>query len=443
MTLIKRPGSPYFIACFDIPTPDGKIRRLKKSTKQTKRSEALTEGQRLEALERKRCGAENDVKADKAFSILAAATDAAAKGELSEARARALIAELAECSTGDKLRFCTVRQWAAEWLGMKAATSKAPTLKKYRCSVSAFLGWIGDKADGRLEAVTKSDARAFRDAMHNGWNPPGKKSNGKISTARRTARSANQFARYMSGMFRAAVRENLLIASPFTALEGLPEIDSMEREIFTIAEVGELVATAGKQVWQAEVFSKHASEEEKAARSRDWQGLILLGFYGGPRLGDGARFKKAAVNLTDKYLAFMPEKTDRKKKKLEVPIHSRLAEWLEGQLQVIEDAEFLFPALCRAPISGKAGLSSQFVAIMNAAGIDRKTVRPATEGRKAQHSRSYHALRHSLTSALANSDVSPEIRRKIVGHDSAAVHQVYTHHERKTLAEALEKLPAV
>lgn len=56
---------------------------------------------------------------------------------------------------------------------------------------------------------------------------------------------------------------------------------------------------------------------------------------------------------------------------------------------------------------------------------------------------SYHALRHSLTSALANSDVSPEIRRKIIGHDFAAVHNAYTHHERKTLAEALEKLPAV
>jgi integrase len=52
-------------------------------------------------------------------------------------------------------------------------------------------------------------------------------------------------------------------------------------------------------------------------------------------------------------------------------------------------------------------------------------------------------LRHSLTSALANSDVPEEIRRRIVGHDSKEVHQIYTHHERKTLAAALEKLPNV
>ena len=31
-TLIKRPGSKYWIAAFDVPQPDGTTRRLKKST---------------------------------------------------------------------------------------------------------------------------------------------------------------------------------------------------------------------------------------------------------------------------------------------------------------------------------------------------------------------------------------------------------------------------
>jgi integrase len=62
---------------------------------------------------------------------------------------------------------------------------------------------------------------------------------------------------------------------------------------------------------------------------------------------------------------------------------------------------------------------------------------------RAQHARSFHALRHSLTSTLANLDVSEEIRRRIVGHDSAEVHSGYTHHERETLARAVEKMPSV
>ena len=47
-TLIKRPNSPYWIACFDVPQPDGSIRRLKKSTKAKNHSDAVIEAVRLE-----------------------------------------------------------------------------------------------------------------------------------------------------------------------------------------------------------------------------------------------------------------------------------------------------------------------------------------------------------------------------------------------------------
>jgi len=81
---------------------------------------------------------------------------------------------------------------------------------------------------------------------------------------------------------------------------------------------------------------------------------------------------------------------------------------------------------------------------MAAGKIDRHTKRQGTKGgQRAQHARSFHALRHSLTSALANLDVSEEIRRRIVGHESAEVHAGYTHTERETLARAMAKMPSV
>lgn len=447
-TLIKRPGSPYWIAAFDVPQPDGTVRRLKKSTKKTKRSEALVEAIRLEELDRNASTATGP-QASKAYTILAEAAAAAAKGELSEARARELLSRLCEVSTGESLRFYTVRSWSADWLAVKATTGKPATLRRYTGSVKAFLAWLGDKADVKLEAITKADVRSFRDAIRDGWTekkaPAKKRGNAdKQASYRRSAKTANHFARDIAGMFRSALREGLLLASPCSALERLPEDDSIEREVFTVAEVSKLVHAAGNDDWQSSVFSDRTiGSDTRAARSEDWQGMILVGFYAGARLGDCAHLVWGNVNLARKTLSFMPAKTDRKRKRLEVPLHPRLVTWLHDRTTGKDD-EPLFPVLFKTSVSGNAGLSSQFVAIMDAGKIDRGTKREGTKGgRRAQHSRSFHALRHSLTSTLANADVPEEIRRRIVGHESAEVHSGYTHHERETLARAVEKMPSV
>jgi integrase len=239
------------------------------------------------------------------------------------------------------------------------------------------------------------------------------------------------------------MRDGLILSNPAAALARLPELDSTEREVFTVAEVGKLVQTAGKPAWQDGVFiSSRNDKKGRAARCADWQGMILTGFYAGARLGDCARLIWGNVNLTRKTLSFMPAKTERKRKRLEVPLHPRLVAWLKTRKPGNDDAP-LFPTLHKIRVGGNQGLSAQFIAIMDAGEIDRRTVRDSSEGRRQLHARSFHALRHSLTSTLANLDVSEEIRRRIVGHDSAEVHSGYTHHERKTLARAVEKMPSV
>lgn len=451
-TLIKRDGSPYWFAAFDVTLPDGTKRRLKKSTKCTKQSDAMKEAIRLEAAERK-AGTSTEEGASKAFNILSDAAEAAARGELSEGRARDLLARLCEVSTGSPLRFYTVRTWAADWLAMKAATGKKATMARYTAHIGAFLEWLGAKADAKLEAVTKAEVRAFRDAIRTGWNPPTKTAAAAKSRRKpkadqtpppRTGKTSNHYASDVAGMFRAAVREGLLLASPAAALDRLPEHDSTEREVFTVAEVAALVKAAGDPAWHASLYPGGRSDEKaRDAMAEDWQGMILLGFYAGARLGDCARLTWGNVNLARKTLSFMPAKTERKRKRLEVPLHPRLVTWLEGR-DVPEDPKAaLFPTLHKIRVGGNQGLSAQFIAIMDAGKIDRRTVRDGSTGRRQQHARSFHALRHSLTSTLANADVSEEIRRRIVGHDSAEVHSGYTHHERETLARAVEKMPSV
>jgi integrase len=442
-TLLKRSGSPFWFAAFDVPQQDGTVRRLKKSTQCRKKSDAMTEALRLEAIELKGAISTRE-EGGKAYSILAEAAESAARGELSESRARALLAKLTENLTGEPLRFYTVRSWSSDWLGLKRSTTKPATLTRYTASVNTFLGWLGEKADSRLEAVTKADVRGFRDAIRTGWKP------GRKQGPRRTAKTANAFARDIAGLFRSAVREGLLLASPAAALESLPEDDSTEREVFTVAEVSKLVKAANGDQWQRAIFSARAANpQQEAARCRDWPGLILVGFYSGARLKDAAGLTWRNVDLARGVLDFMPAKTARKRKRLEVPIHPRLAAFLNAHdVPDGKDAP-VFPSLAAVRVSGNAGLSSCFGAIMDAAGIDRKTARDAEKDkngkttRRAVHARSFHSLRHSLTSSLANLDVAAEIRQRIVGHDTAATHQEYTHTERKTLARAVKKLPNV
>ena len=439
-TLIKRDGSKYWIACFDVPQPDGSTRRLKKSTKRTKRADAMTEAIKLEEAERKE-GTATSEQATKAFAVLTQAAEAAARGELSEARGRELLAALVEISTGSPLRFFTVRTWGAEWLAMKAATSKPATNARYSASVKAFLAWLGDRADGKLEVVTKADVRGFRDAIRAGWTA---KAGTASKQPARTASTANDFTSDIAGMFRAAVREGLLLASPAAALDKLPEHDSTEREVFTVAEVGQLVSAAADPAWTAGLIRE--TPEATAARCADWPGMILLGFYAGARLGDCAGMTWGAVDLDRGTLSFMPAKTERKRKRLEVPLHPRLAAWLTARAEdaATGDKAPIFPVLCESRAGGHQGLSSQFVAIMNAAEVDRRTTRDGTEGGpRAQHARSFHSLRHSLTSQLANADVAQELRQRILGHETAATHAGYTHTERETLARAVGKMPSV
>jgi hypothetical protein len=50
-------------------------------------------------------------------------------------------------------------------------------------------------------------------------------------------------------------------------------------------------------------------------------------------------------------------------------------------------------------------------------------------------------LRHSFISALANSGVSSELRRRLSGHASEEMHAVYTHHELETIRQAVSAIP--
>jgi integrase len=59
------------------------------------------------------------------------------------------------------------------------------------------------------------------------------------------------------------------------------------------------------------------------------------------------------------------------------------------------------------------------------AGLEPMTV--AGKGMRKFTKRTFHSLRHSFNSVLANAGVTEEIRMKLTGHKSKAMNERYTH----------------
>ena len=181
-----------------------------------------------------------------------------------------------------------------------------------------------------------------------------------------------------------------------------------------------------------------ADEIKKLIKAADgeWKGATLLAATTGLRLGDVTRLEWASVDMKKGVLTV---KTGKTGKGVQLPMHPDFVAWLKKQIRGIGKAP-VFPKLSKTRLNGDNGLSELFMGIVKKAGIVQRTVEREGKGR-ATNSKTFHSLRHSFISMLANAGVSPELRQKLAAHEDAAVHEKYTHHESATLAAAIAKLP--
>jgi Site-specific recombinase XerD len=153
------------------------------------------------------------------------------------------------------------------------------------------------------------------------------------------------------------------------------------------------------------------------------------------RLGDAVSLRWENVNFADGVLGYHASKT---KSDIEIPMHPALQRHLESIAG--DTIGEISPTLARKKVPGRSGLSHQFMQIMRSAGIDADQIR----GHKSRlfSKRSFHSLRHTFVSQMANAGVAPELRQKLAGHSSGGSHRKYTHLELQTLRAAIEELPA-
>lgn len=291
--------------------------------------------------------------------------------------------------------------WFSSWLKDKIASNAPGTAKRYTGVSESFLSFLGSRATHPLETISIEDVRNFRDQQL-------KKG---ISAA-----SANLTLKTLRSCLNAAAAQGHLRHNPAQGVALLPPTQK-SRGIFTHDQIAAILKAADPE----------------------WQLLIQVGYYIGARLGTCAKLRFEDVDFDSATITFVPEKQRRSRTptSVTVPVHPHLLHLLRTEKKVSGP---IFSKLSESRTGGATGLSLSFRALMEKAEIFSSYKSATGKGRKV-YSLSFHSLRHTFNSDLANANVRQEIRQKLIGHASASVNDGYTHVEMTTLRDAIAVLP--
>ena len=397
-TVFRKSGtSLWWTAYFDA---DGK--RRYRSTGMRTKSEAIATAAEMERRAR-RITPDAPEQRRRILRIIEEAGDMALKGTLTQAAGHVFINRLTEAATGDTLQHAGIEEWLLAWVKGKTGSRTKGTSVRYEGVIEAFIASLpAPKRLLPLGALTVGDIQKFRDQQ---------------VEEGRTAATANLALKILRVPLNLARRQGLIQNNPAEALEMVTS-EKLEKGVFTPEAISSLLKVA---TWE-------------------WQGLILAGFYTGSRAGDLANLKWSSVDLGRKTVSFGQRKT---KRFVEIPIHPELESWLVKEVKKKAHEEFVFPSFAGKTVGSRNGISGQFRGLMKKAGIVREITAKAGEKGRSRSSHSFHSLRHSFNSAMANAGVSQELRQRLTGHASKAINDRYTHTELETLRKAVGAVPSL
>ena len=322
----------------------------------------------------------------------------AKQGVLTTTQLRKVLNDVSEKVTGDTMIAPSVEDYLNEWLAGVVTRNSPATHERYTITVRLFLSDLTGKTKQPVTTVTSKDVDHFLASRLKSGAAP---------------KTAIVDLKTLNTAFSRAEAYGTILKNPVPAVRP-PKEECSEREIFTHEEVQKLLG---------------------AATSLEWQTLILLGYFVGARLGDCVQMKWDNVYAEQGVVVYHQKKTG---KKVIVPMHYHIIEHL-NYLATFGTTGFLCPKLAGKGAGGKHGLSEGFKRIVKKAGIDPMTV--PGKGLRQFTKRTFHSLRHSFNSALANAGVAEEIRMKLTGHQSRPMNERYTHLQVATLKSAVGTLP--
>lgn len=325
-------------------------------------------------------------------------------GELTQAASVKVLRDLMEQTTRETLKTPSIRETLDGYIEAIKATGKAAsTVARYRPIFTRFLAHIGEfRARASVASVTVSEVESWRNAE---------------LAAGVSGKSANMGLGILRAALNAAKRRGEILHNPCDAVADVAA-RSDEREPFTEAEIVKLL---------------------RAANGTDWQGAILAGAWTGLRLADVAGLTWGQVDLAGRLLTVTPDKTD---KPLTQPLADELRDYL-ASLPPGVGKRPLFASLHGRITGRNGGLSNEFGRLMARAEVAVPVGREKKGRGRQVRTKSFHSLRHTFVSRLANADVSADVRKALAGHDTDEAHARYTHLAFTKQTEALAKLAAI
>ena len=382
MAFLRRfPRSPFWFAGFTLP--DG--RRVQRSTKQGDRKKAQATADKWEE-----------------------AAKLASQKRLGEAQARRILSEIYEKLHGEPLVTKTARQFLTDWAEGRKVDTKPRTHAAYAQAARDFIKSLGDRADIEISSILKADVSKYRDSVLKRTSIP----------------TANKALKYLRVALKVAWADGLANDNPAAKVPTLKRSGGVKRRAFTVPEL-------------RQILNKAESE---------WRGLILFGLYTGQRLSDIATLTWRNIDLQSAEIAFLTHKTGRQ---MIIPLHRILVDWLHELPSTDDPVTPIFPQAhgLATRTTGESRLSQQFYSILVAANLAEERSREKTGLGRARRRNvsaiSFHSLRHSATSLMKNAGVSEPVAMDIIGHESTAISQHYTHIDSATKRAAIAKLPNI
>ena len=332
----------------------------------------------------------------------------AAQRKKSAQHVRAAFAQIFQDTYQETMSIATSRSYADQWLETKKPETARATLHSYSITISAFLDFLGSKADRDLSEVARADLIAFRNSLA-----------GKLSST-----SINRYISVLRMLFKTAKRDGYVLENPVEFVELVKNDRNEGRRAFTIPEIKAVLTIADPE----------------------WQSLIKFGLYTGQRLGDLASLTWANIDLEHQEIHLTTRKTG---KRLRIPLsdalHSHILKLPHSNSQEAPLHPRSFEILERQGRS--AFLSNQFTDLLGKAGLRTKRNHQSQgiglNAKRAESRLSFHSLRHTAVSLLKDAGIPQAAVQELIGHQSASMSQLYTHVGRESLLKAASALPKI
>jgi integrase len=378
-------------------------RRIYRSTKTPVKREAQAMAVKWEQ-EQEKLRKTNTKPQRKVAEIVSRIANSAEEGNLTESKARKALTEIFYIFSNRELKLYSVREWMAEWGEMKAQNEPLSTSLNRNRSIAHILDALKKTADKRIDLVTTEELETAKT-----WLAKQKTRSG--SQVRKSTQNIK--LSHLRAAFREAFERGHIPRNVGAPIKNFPEDDSEIVSGFTHAELGKLCAAA----------------------SGEWKDAIILAAHTGLRRENILRLKWAEVahEQNELHVQLVKQKVGSKKIAT-IPLTSdafKVVMRHQGQ-----NPTYVFPELSNLRHSAP---NYQFDRIMKEAGVPKKTV--ISGGIEVK--RTFHSLRHTFTSLLANQNVAAEVRQELTGHASDKAHQIYTHLDTQTLRDAINTLPSL